>query len=33
MTPDPDLAPEPVPESLAACRHLDRDDPLSALAG
>jgi kynureninase len=36
MTPvsdlDPDRAPEPVPDSLAACRRLDRADPFSALA-
>ena len=40
MTPNPDLAPdlvpdrapEPVPDSLAACRRLDRADPISALA-
>ena len=28
----PDRAPEPVPDSLAACRRLDRADPISALA-
>jgi kynureninase len=40
MTPNPDLAPDlvpdrapvPVPDSLAACRRLDRADPFSALA-
>ena len=32
MSPIPALVPEPVPDSLAACRRLDRADPLSALA-
>ena len=36
MTPIPDLVPDrapvPVPDSLAACRRLDRADPFSALA-
>ncbi|MCA3729613.1 MAG: kynureninase, partial [Phenylobacterium sp.] len=33
MAPIPELAPEPVPDSLAACHRLDRADPLSALTG